>query len=64
MLTNAKMAKIIKETGHSELPSGCYFIPLNKELTEEVVIAPASPMPKIYYFKENDKGVVTDFKAM
>lgn len=64
MLTNIKVAKTIEECGHGKLPSGCHFISLNRELTEEVVIAPDSPMPKIYYLKESESGEVTHFKAM
>jgi len=64
MLTNTKVAETIRDAGHGELPSECRFIPLNRELTEEVVIAPDSPMPKIYYLKEDGSGVVTHFKAM
>ncbi len=64
MLTNVEVSKLIEETGHGSLPSGCCFIPLNRGITEEVVIAPASPMPKIYYLKQNSEGKLIGFKAM
>ena len=63
-LTNIKVAKAIEELGHGKLPSGCHFVPLNREITEEVVIAPGQPTPKIYYLKEDETGEVVAFKAM
>lgn len=70
MLTNVKVAQIIKEMGHGALPSGCHFIALTlrrsgliKALDEVLVVAPDSPMPKVYYLRE-DAGELTHFKAM
>ena len=61
-LTVYQINQTIQERGYAPLPSGCHFIALNKELTEEVVIAPDSPMPKVFYLKA-ENGEVIAFKV-
>ncbi|GAJ09819.1 unnamed protein product [marine sediment metagenome] len=69
MLTNMEVARIIEAYGHGKLPSGCRFVCLNKDMTEQVVIAPnmdtrvQHPMPKVYYLRD-EQGQVVAFKAM
>ena len=63
MLTNVEVAKIIEAYGHGKLPSGCCFVALNQDMTEQVVIAPDSPWPKVYYLRE-EQGQLVAFKAM
>jgi len=63
-LTKRKIAETIEQTGFGKLPSGCYFISLNKEGTEDVVIAPGEPMPRIFYLKADERGEIIAFKAM
>lgn len=61
MLTNVQVAKLIEACGHGKLPSGCHFYCVSEE--EVVVIAPASPMPKVYYLRDK-QGLLVAFKAM
>lgn len=64
MLTNVQVADIIRAMGHGQLPSGCMFKILDKEWSEELVIAPDSPMPKVYYLKSDNDGNLVEFKCM
>ena len=63
MLTNVEVARIIEAYGHGKLPSGCRFVALNRDMTEQIVVAPDSPMPKVYYLRE-EEGRLAAFKAM
>ena len=64
VLTVYQINQVIQQSGYPPLPSGCHFIALNKEFSEEVVIVPDLPMPKVFYLRADENGEVIAFKAM
>lgn len=53
----------IKAMGHKEIPSGSHWQYLDPEMNKVVIIAPDSPMPRIFYVEQRD-GEMVAFKAM